>query len=202
MSQLSLLFKDRILSVHPLNQNDAMTVGQASDCQLQIDSLAVSEKHAKITYDDQVYSIESIDSDSVILINDISINEKTPLSDGDKITIGKHSLVFNFDERNNAIEDDELEIQFQEQLTGWLQYINGSEMGKTKQIRQKMQNITDENKDNIALISKRSDGFYLSYLKGDEPPEVNNISIGEKSQKLENNSEILIGEQKILFFME
>ena len=202
MSQLSLLFKDRILSIHPLNQNDEMIVGQAPDCQLQIDSLAVSEKHANITYDDSVYSIEPIDSDSIILINDINISEKTPLSDGDKITIGKHSLVFNFDERNNATEDSEVEIHFQEQLTGWLQYINGSEMGTTKQIRQKMRNISDEHEDNIALISKREDGFYLSYLKGDEPPKVNNISIGEKSLKLENNSEILIGEQKILFFME
>ncbi len=202
MSQLSLLFKDRILSVHPLNKNDEMIVGQASDCQLQIDSLAVSEKHANITYDDGVYSIEPIDSDSIILINDINISGKTQLSDGDKITIGKHSLVFNFDERNNATEDSDVEIHFQEQLTGWLQYINGSEMGTTKQIRQKMRNISDEHEDNIALISKREDGFYLSYLKGDEPPKVNDISIGEKSLKLENNSEILIGEQKILFFME
>ncbi len=202
MSQLSLLFKDRILSVHPLNQNDEMIVGQASDCHLQIDSLAVSEKHAKITYDDRLYSVEPIDSDSIILINDINISEKTPLSDGDEITIGKHSLVFNFDERNNATEDSEVEVHFQEQLNGWLQYINGSEMGTTKQIRQKMRNISDEHEENIALISKRADGFYLSYLKGDEPPKVNDISIGEKSLKLENNSEILIGEQKILFFME
>ena len=202
MSQVSLLFKDRILSVHPLSQESDLIIGQAAECQLQIDSLAISQKHAKISYSDHSYSIESIDSDAIILVNNIQIDAISPLSDGDDITIGKHSLIFNFDERNKNISDDLADEPIPEQHTGWLQYINGREMGKTKQIRQQMRNISDEQEANVALVSKRSDGFYISYLKGDEPPKVNDISIGEKSLKLENNSEISLGNQKILFYMD
>ncbi|MCU7836471.1 MAG: FHA domain-containing protein [gamma proteobacterium symbiont of Taylorina sp.] len=203
MSQLSLSFKDRIISVHQLNQANDLIIGHTPDCDFVIDSLAVSPKHAKITFSDRVYSIETIDSEAIVLINNQNIDTKTPLSDGDDITIGKHNLLFNFDERNKAAPDRKPEEPaVTKQLNGWLQYLNGSEMGKTKQIRQKMRNIHDEQEDNIALISKRNDGFYISFLKGDEPLRVNSVSIGETSLKLETNSKISIGSQEILFFID
>ncbi|MCU7939676.1 MAG: hypothetical protein KZQ64_01135 [gamma proteobacterium symbiont of Bathyaustriella thionipta] len=64
-----------------------------------------------------------------------------------------------------------------------------------------MTNISDEQKANIAMISNRSDGFYISYLKGDQPPTVNNRNIGEKSMHLENNSRISLGSQEVLFYI-
>ena len=202
MSQISILFKDRILSVHQLSQDEPLMIGQSDECQLQIDSLAIQSKHAKISYSDRVYSIESMDSDAAIHINSIEVDTLTPLSDGDDISIGKHSLIFNFDERNKNTSTTTPDEAITQHLTGWLQYINGVEMGKTKPIKQKMQNISDEQENNVALISRRADGFYISYLKGEESPRVNDVSIGEKSLKLESNSEISLGAQKILFYMD
>ena len=69
------------------------------------------------------------------------------------------------------------------------------------QIKQNMANIADEKEENIALISNRSDGFYISYLKGNEPPKVNDSSIGEKSIRLANNSNISVGSAKVLFYI-
>ena len=202
MSYISLYFKDRLLNLHPLHQDDEIIIGQAEDCNLCIDSLAISPQHAKITCSDHVYSIEAMSGDAKLLINDNEVSGITPLSDGDIIIVGKHNLHFNFDEPNEMTTTQEPMTLIPEQLTGWLQYINGSEMGKTKKIGKKMRNISDEKEENIALISKRGNDFYISYLKGDKPPIVNNISIGEKSFKLDNNCEISIGNQKIVFFME
>ncbi len=202
MSQVSLLFKNRILSVYQLNQQDEFIIGHSADCNIAIDSLAISPKHAKINYADHCYNIEKIDNEAIILINNKKLDSAVHLSDGDSISIGKHTLMFAFDERNEKNPAPPPETFAEQQPKGWLQYLNGKDMGKSIQIKQKMINVNDENKDNIALISNRTDGFYLSYLKGDKAPELNGISIGEKSIKLDNYSNIAIGSQEILFYLE
>lgn len=202
MSQVSLLFKDRILSVYQLNQQDDFIIGHAKDCNIPIDSLAISPKHAKISYADHCYSIEAIDNDAIILVNNKKLDAALHLSDSDTISIGKHTLLFAFDEHNEKSPTAQSTAFIKSQSKGWLQYLNGRNMGMSIQIKQNMINISDENEDNIALISNRSDGFYLSYLKGDETPRLNGINIGEKSTKIGNNSNISIGSQEVLFYIE
>ncbi len=201
MSQVSLLFKDRILSVYQLNQQDDFIIGHSADCNIPIDSLAINPKHAKISYAYHGYSIEKIDDDAVILINNKKMDAAVHLSDSDSISIGKHTLLFAFDEHNEKSPPRQF-TKVIKQPKGCLQYLNGKDMGLSIQIKKNMINISDENEDNIALISNRAGEFYLSYLKGDEVPEVNGISIGEKSTKLDNNSNITIGAQEILFYIE
>ncbi|MDX2505268.1 MAG: FHA domain-containing protein [Gammaproteobacteria bacterium] len=202
MSQLSLLFKDRILSIHPLNQRSDFIIGNAPECNIHIDSLAVSPRHAKIFFAGNAYVLEELENESNILVNNKKVDSSAQLSDGDYINVGKHTLIFAFDERNEnrQIREPEL-IPVKENGTGWVQYLNGRKMGNTTQIKQSMANITDDAEENIALISNRTDGFYLSYLKGDESPIVNNTNIGEKSTRLENNSYISLGSLKLLFYI-
>lgn len=204
MSQVSLLFKDRILSIHPLDQYNDFIIGHAPDCHIHIDSLAVKAHHAKIIYDDHTYTIEKIGNESDILINNKKVESNTRLADGDHISLGKHTLIFTFDERNENREYREpvaSPASGRSIETGWIQYLNGKKMGTTFQIKKNMTNINDERSDNVALISNRSDGFYISYLKGEKPPKINNISIGEKSKKLDSNNRISLGSQDILFYI-
>lgn len=202
LSQVSLLFKDRILSIHQLNQTDDFIIGNAPDCTIQIDSLAVSPRHARITYADHNYIIEELENESDIFVNSKKVEHRSELSDKDTITVGKHTLMFTFDERNEQHQYKEpASTAVINQGNGWVQYLNGPQMGKTMQIKQSMANLEDARKKNIALISNRNDGFYISYLKG-APPKVNNVSIGEKSTRLESNSHITIGSQELLFYIE
>ncbi|MCN4143850.1 MAG: FHA domain-containing protein [Thiohalomonas sp.] len=201
-SQVSLLFKDRILSIHPLDQHNSFVIGNSPDCQIQIDSLAVSPRHAKITFTDQTYFIEELENESDILINNKKIDSSEHLSDADRITLGKHTLVFSFDERNERHEQREPDfVPITNNGIGWIQYLNGRDMGKTTQIKKNMSNISDDKENNIAMISNPSDGFYISYLKGKKPPMVNNVSIGEKSTRLANNSRISLASQEIRFYI-
>ena len=204
MSQVSLLFKERILSIHHLDQYNDFIIGHAPDCHIHIDSLAVSPHHARIVYDDHSYTIEELDIEAGTLVNNKKINSSFRLSDGDQIKIGKHTLVFTFDERNENHEYREPEpepVPDKQIGSGWIQYLNGRKMGQTIQIKGNMTNISDEQEDNIAMISSRSDGFYISYLKGAQAPKINNVSIGEKSIILATNSRISLGSQEILFYI-
>lgn len=205
MSQVSLLFKDRILSIHQLNQFNDFIIGHAEDCQIRIDSLAVAPHHARISYHERTYRIEALHEKFTVILNNKKIDALTPLSDSDQIGLGKHSLTFTFDERNETHEFREpapVPITKHSKGKGWLQFLNGQKMGKTIQIKKGMTHVSDEQESHIALISNRSDGFYISHLKGDQPPEVNNTSIGEKSTKLTTNSRISLGSQDILFYVD
>jgi predicted component of type VI protein secretion system len=205
VSQVSLLFKDRILSIHPLNQYNDFVIGHAHDCHIHIDSLAVNPHHAKILYDNHTYTIEAVEDESDILINNKKIESSTHLSDGDRISLGKHTLIFTFDERNEKHEFREpasAPTSIAKNGTGWIQYLNGQKLGTTTQIKKNMTNINDNKSDNVALISIRSDGFYVSYLKGKQPPKLNGKSIGDKSTRLTTNSRISLGSQEILFYID
>lgn len=205
MSQVSLLFKDRILSIHQLNQHQKFLIGHASDCNIHVDSLAVQAHHARISYinNNRVYKIVPTDENADIFINNKKIESETDLSDGDHIKLGKHTLIFTFDERNEThkVITREPEVLTKHAGAGWIQYLNGNKLGNTLQIKQNMMNIADDKGNNVALISNRQEGFYLSYLQG-KPPKVNKKSIGENSIKLENNSYISIGKVNVLFYID
>lgn len=205
MSRLSLSFKDRILSIYQLNQHNDFIIGHAPECNIHIDSLAVSPKHAKITFDNHDYLIEKLDNESKILINNKIVNFSTHLSDGDHINIGKHTLLFSFDESNEDYPpppEPFSKPKLKTSNSGWIQYLNGGKMGQTIHIQHNMITISDDKEDHVAMIANRSDGFYISFLKGDKPPEVNKTSIGDRSEKLEDNSTISLGSQEVLFYLE
>ena len=197
MSQISLLFKNRILSVYSLKQNNDLIIGNSEDCQLFIDSLAICPQHAKISYKKPDYIITALDNKAHILVNNKTIESSEILADGDTISIGKHTLHFSFNEYNGIFKEEKIVSHD----TGWIQYLNGREMGKTLQIKKNTAQISDASGDNIAMISSRSDGFYLSYLKGKKAPLINNKRIGEKSERLADNSKIVLGSQEVLFYL-
>ena len=202
MSQVSVLFKDRILSVHPLDQHNSFVIGNSPACQIRIDSLAVSPRHAKITYNDQTYLLEELENESSIFINKKKLDSSEHLSNGDHIGLGKHTLIFSFDERSEKIKYREPEfVPGENNDVAWMQYLNGDNMGKTIQVKKNIMNISDEQENNIAMISNRPSGFYISHLKGDKPPMVNNMSIGKKSVQLADKSRISLGSQEILFYI-
>ncbi len=205
MSQVSLLFKDRILSIHQLNQHQDFLIGHAPDCAIHIDSLAVKGHHARISYmaGNHSYKIAPVDDSADIFIENQPVQNETELSDGDHIKLGKHTLIFTFDERNEKHKavPREPEKPIKQTGTGWIQYLNGSKLGNTQQIKHNMMNITDDSGQHVALISNRHDGFYLSWLQG-KPPKVNKQSIGEKSFRLDNNSYIAVGKTNVLFYID
>lgn len=72
---------------------DFMTLGKDPQCQLQLDSPDVSERHARIEKKDQGYLIRDLRSSSGTYVNDTRIMEAL-LQDGDVVRIGDKELLY------------------------------------------------------------------------------------------------------------
>jgi pSer/pThr/pTyr-binding forkhead associated (FHA) protein len=199
VSKLSLLFKDRILSIHQLDQYQKFVIGHDQHCNIHIDSLAVRSEHATISFTNNTYSIKPEKSDADVYVNGKEITAQTALMDGDKINLGKHILLFSLEPEKKKFLSEENELS--RQRSAWLQFLNGSDMGKTMPINKSMTNINHQD-EFIALISNRKDGFYLSHLKGKNPTRVNDKNIGDRSICLKHKSRINVGPLELLFYLD
>jgi len=97
-SKLILKFKDAVISECPLDQEET-SIGRKPENTIHIDNLAVSGRHARVLKIGNKAILEDLGSTNGTLVNDKQIT-KHILQHGDRIGIGKHSLVFvNIDEK-------------------------------------------------------------------------------------------------------
>ncbi|RMG27731.1 MAG: PilZ domain-containing protein [Gammaproteobacteria bacterium] len=52
------------------------------------------------------------------------------------------------------------------------------------------------------LVARRRDGYYLSLLEGETPPERNGVPLGEHAERLENGDVLQVGSLRLQFFLE
>jgi hypothetical protein len=134
--------------------------------------------------------------------------EITPLSHGDVIQVGKHTLTYAVDvmehgadlgsipeQEGEAAEDSD---SIERPSTGVLQIMNGENFGRIIPLTRNMTRIGHTGGD-CAMISKRDDGYFLSFLEGPHPPIVNRISIGNGSHLLRDGDIIEVGGTKMQF---
>jgi pSer/pThr/pTyr-binding forkhead associated (FHA) protein len=74
-------------------QNEAITVGRSPDCDIFLDDVTVSRRHALLRREDRRYFIEDQGSLNGTFLNRRRI-ETAPLEDGDELQIGKYKLTF------------------------------------------------------------------------------------------------------------
>ncbi|MEK2644421.1 sigma 54-interacting transcriptional regulator [Bdellovibrio sp. BCCA] len=72
---------------------DFMTLGKDTQCQLQLDTTEVSDRHARIEKKESAYLIRDLRSAGGTYVNDARIMEAY-LQDGDIIRIGHHEMIF------------------------------------------------------------------------------------------------------------
>lgn len=95
MAKLYLKFDNSLLKEITLSQA-ATTIGRLPDNTLQIDNLAVSGHHARITWDQNHYVIEDLGSLNGTYVNNERVG-KAKLRHCDTLKIGKHEIEFKND---------------------------------------------------------------------------------------------------------
>jgi hypothetical protein len=74
-------------------EGERTTIGRSPDCDIFLDDVTVSRKHAVLVQDDGRFTIEDQGSLNGTYVNKRRI-ESSPLSDGDELQIGKYRLTF------------------------------------------------------------------------------------------------------------
>lgn len=97
MPVLTLKFKDTKVKDFPLEKGDNLTIGRLNSNNVVIENLAVSSHHAKIDSVDNGYLLTDLKSKNGTFVNG-KLTISHWLGHGDTINIGKHTLVFSFQE--------------------------------------------------------------------------------------------------------
>src|SRR5258706_6270019 len=90
MPKLSLMFNTKILKDVSVGSRP-VTIDRSLDNDLPVDTLAVSNYHAKVYFEAGRMVIEDLDSLNGTFVNDLRV-ERATLHDGDNVHIGKHKI--------------------------------------------------------------------------------------------------------------
>jgi len=209
VSKLTLSFKGKVLKVFPVLKG-SMVIGSDPSCTIQIDSLAVQPEHAKIETVNSDSIISDLGTDEGTFIGQTKIEGLQPIKDGDVVRIGKHTLTYHFEEGISsevdavveAVEEEApIQMEAQTKTQGWLQIMNGANLGKTMSLNRSMTNLGKPGI-STAVITKRHDGYFISQLEGNHPLLIKNQELGDKSHQLTDGDTIQIGNIKMQFYLE
>ncbi len=107
MPTLTLKFKKQVIDSRRLEKvGGPVTIGRSSFNDLVIDNLAVSGRHAKIESVDHGFLLTDLGSRNGTFLNRELVTSHW-LRHGDVITIGKHSLVFEYEEWESPPRPDQ-----------------------------------------------------------------------------------------------
>jgi pSer/pThr/pTyr-binding forkhead associated (FHA) protein len=99
MAKFSVSYNNKVIKTYELN-DDVITIGRLPENKICISNMGISRRHSKIERDaNNNLVLTDLNSLNGTLVN----NKKTPkaiLSPGDAITIGKYTVVFESDAKN------------------------------------------------------------------------------------------------------
>jgi len=101
MPKIIMKFNDAVIKEVPL-EGEQLTIGRKAGNDLVIDNPAVSGHHAKVARVQAVYFLEDLGSTNGTFVNEKKIDKKQ-LRHGDRVTIGKHLLLFEDEVKADAV---------------------------------------------------------------------------------------------------
>jgi len=106
MPTLTLKFKDNVLGTFPVEKGKSLTIGRKESNDITIENLAVSGHHAKVDAVGDGYLLTDLQSKNGTFVNQQLVQSHW-LKHDDTVVIGKHSLVFSYDEGEDRPEGAE-----------------------------------------------------------------------------------------------
>lgn len=206
MAKFTVFFKDK--AIHSaLFESGVVHIGRDETNDLTLDSLAVAPAHAAVVIKETVTLIKQLNDDFPLIINGEKVKEYS-LNNNDVITLGKHSIIYNTTESileipKSSIPDISLlnqEIERDLQMPeANLQIMDGVHIGRILPMKKAMTRL-GRNGGGVAVIARRKDGYFISALESNISLTVNDIPLGDRILKLNDNDIIVIDNTSFQFF--
>ena len=97
MPTLTLQFNEKTVGKYHLKKGEGLTIGRRENNDVVIENLAVSGHHAKIESVDDGFLLTDLQSKNGSFVNKQRVSSHW-LKEGNVIDIGKHTLVFAYEE--------------------------------------------------------------------------------------------------------
>ncbi len=207
MAKLVLAFEGKIIRSIPLEQAE-LSVGRNPACDIQVDSLKVADRHARIRREEQgQYRLVAESEKAALLVNHAPATDHL-LTHGDIIQLGAYSLTFADDPLDFIHATGTFEPEPKASTPGeerppqaYLQVTNGPLLGRVIPLKRSLTRIGHVGSD-IAVVAHRHDGYYISHLEGPHPPQIGGKSVGDQAVLLKEGVVIKVGALKLEFHVE
>jgi hypothetical protein len=210
MAKFTVYFKDKVIQSHIFDPG-IVRIGRDETNDLIIDNLTVAPAHAVVIIKEDSCVIKQLNDEFPLFINNEKSKE-TLLQNNDKISVGKHSVVYNTTESvtpvknsNSASKDvASLNTKLEENIKipdANLQVMDGQHIGRVLPLKKSMTRFGHNGAD-VGVISRRKDGYFISSLDGDPKITVNQTPLGDKTISLNNNDVVVIDSISMQFFFE
>ena len=210
MAKFTVLFKDKPID-SKLFEHGIIRIGRDETNDVTVDSLAVAPVHAVVVMNEDGNTIKQLNDNFPLVINGENFKEAV-LNNGDKITIGKHAIVFNTSEsfvrstNEEGLAEKDLQ-QLNQDIESSLklpdanmQVIDGKHIGRMIPLKKAMTRLGSGG-GGIAVIARRKDGYFISALEGENSLKVNGNLLQDNTVKLNNNDTVIIDNTTMQFFL-
>lgn len=109
MAKLIVVFKNKILQEIKVAK-ETVRIGRDPDNEIHIDNPGVSRFHAEIYRQGYPFYLEDMKSTNGTIVNGSFVDWKVALSDGDRITVGKHDLIFQLEASDYREADKKIDF--------------------------------------------------------------------------------------------
>lgn len=218
MAKLNFSLDGRLIAEYPLNK-ERLTIGRRPSNDIHIDNLAVSGLHAVIVTIGNDSFLEDLNSTNGTTVNKKRI-KKHLLKHADIVEFGHYQLQYlskaqesarNITPEKNA-KESHLSVESQalstpkpalpqnkeETREAYLQILNGAQAGQTMPLNQSMVKLGVIG-EQLALVTKRPHGYFLTHVEGAQRPAVNGSPLGALAYPLQQHDLVEVAGIKMEF---
>jgi hypothetical protein len=199
MAKLIFSLDGAFLGEYPLDK-ERITIGRRPANDIHIDNLAVSGEHATIMNIGNDSFLEDVGSTNGTLVNGTPI-KKHVLQHGDAIEFGKYQLRYINEAAMNAAAVEAGQVApAKESIVGRIQVLNGPSKGKELVLNKALTTLGKPGVQ-VAVITKRPHGYFITHVEGQTHPLVNGASAGAQAHSLNDHDVIELAGVKMEFYL-
>lgn len=223
MAKIQLSLEGKLLAEYALDK-ERMVLGRRSRCDMHIDNMAISGEHAAIVTIGNDSFLEDLDSTNGTKVNGKPI-KKYVLQHQDVIELGKYQLTY-VNENQPSLEsaltqvplrkmealmqssrptaaaskmDTEATQPIAPMKFGRLKMLDGEDAGKVVSLNRALLTLGESGKQ-LAVVTRRPQGYFLTHVEGEHPPVVNHSPIGLQAYQLQDQDTIEVAGASMLFY--